>query len=60
MNLWVSMEDEGLAPLRTRAPSAGAWRRSPGISPSWERRVPRSHPHSPLRFEDQARVLLDA
>ena len=59
MNLWVSMEDEGartsdesafnrsLAPLATHLAELGAPR-------------PVYKPHSPTRFEDQARVLLDA
>jgi len=59
MNLWVSMEDEGartsdenafnrsLAPLITHLGASGAPR-------------PTFKPYSPARFEDQARVLLDA
>src|ERR1700741_3764242 len=59
MNLWVSMEDEGartsdenafnksLAPLAVHLAALGATR------PTYE-------PYSPIRFEDQARVLLDA
>jgi nitronate monooxygenase len=59
MNLWVSMEDEGartsdenafnrsLAPLTTHLAALAAPR-------------PRFKPYSPARFEDQARVLLDA
>jgi nitronate monooxygenase len=59
MNLWVSMEDEGartsdesafnrsLAPLATHLTALGAPR-------------PAYQPYSPARFEDQARVLLDA
>jgi nitronate monooxygenase len=59
MNLWVSMEDEGvgasdesafnrsLAPLAVHLDALGAPR-------------PTYKPHSPARFEDQARVLLDA
>ena len=59
MNLWVSMEDEGartsdenafnrsLAPLTTNLAALGAPR-------------PTFKPYSPARFEDQARVLLDA
>jgi nitronate monooxygenase len=59
MNLWVSMEDEGtrtsdenafdrsLAPLENHLASLGAPR-------------PKYKQHSPTRFEDQARVLLDA
>src|SRR5580765_1345045 len=59
MNLWVSMEDEGartsdenafnrsLAPLTTHLAALRAAR-------------PTFKPYSPARFEDQARVLLDA
>jgi nitronate monooxygenase len=59
MNLWVSMEDEGartsdeaafdraLAPIAVHLDALGAPR-------------PKYKPYSPLRFEDQARVLLDA
>src|SRR2546430_11825331 len=59
MNLWVSMEDEGartsdenafnrsLAPLAVHIAALGAPR-------------PTYTPYSPIRFEDQARVLLDA
>jgi len=58
MNLWVSMEDEGartsdesafnrsLAPLAAHISTLGAPR-------------PTYKPYSPIRFEDQARVLLD-
>jgi len=59
MNLWVTMEDEGartsdesgfnrsLAPLAVHLAALGAPR-------------PAYKPYSPTRFEDQARVLLDA
>ena len=59
MNLWVSMEDEGvgasdesafnrsLAPLAVHLDALGAPR-------------PTYKPYSPARFEEQARVLLDA
>src|SRR6266481_4439118 len=59
MNLWVSMEDEGartsdekafyrsLAPLAVHLATLGAPR-------------PTFKPYSQIRFEDQARVLLDA
>jgi nitronate monooxygenase len=59
MNLWVSMEDKGartsnesafnrsLAPLAVHLEALGAPR-------------PTYQPYSPARFEDQARVLLDA
>jgi nitronate monooxygenase len=58
MNLWVSMEDEGartsdenafnrsVAPLAVHLDALGAPR-------------PTYKPYSPIRFEDQARVLLD-
>jgi nitronate monooxygenase len=61
MNLWVSMEDEGarasdenqfnrsLAPLATHLAALGA--PSPTYKP---------YAHSPRRFENQVRVLLDA
>jgi nitronate monooxygenase len=59
MNLWISMEDEGartsdesafhrsLAPLAAHLAALGA-------------PCPTYKPYSPARFEDQARVLLDA
>jgi nitronate monooxygenase len=59
MNLWVSSEDEGartsdesafnrsLAPLAAHFTALGA-------------SLPKYKPYSPIRFEDQARVLLDA
>src|SRR5258708_6531741 len=59
MNLWVSMEDAGarttdegafnrsLAPLAAHLDALGAPR-------------PTYKPYTPIRFEDQARVLLDA
>src|ERR1700730_9247973 len=59
MNLWVSMEDEGartsdenafnrsLAPIAVHLAALGAPR-------------PTYKPYSPMRFENQARVLLDA
>src|SRR5579864_6911752 len=58
MNLWVSMEDEGaltsteeafdrsLAPLAQHIESVG------GSKPSY-------HPYEPIRFDDQAQLLLD-
>ena len=60
MNLWVSMEDGGARSVGRSAPSTGASRRSPSISPPWERLVQRTNRTRPTRFEDQARVLLDA
>jgi nitronate monooxygenase len=59
MNLWVSMEDEdawtsdenafnrSVAPLESHLAAVGAPR-------------PKHKPHSPTRFEDQARILIDA
>jgi nitronate monooxygenase len=59
MNLWVSMEDDGArnsdkgAFTRSLAPLAGHLAEL-GASP------PAYTPYSPTRFEDQARVLVDA
>lgn len=59
MNLWVSMEDEGArssdesAFHRSRAPLAGHLTALGAPAPVY-------NPRSPIRFEDQARVLLDA
>ena len=59
MNLWVSMEDDG-----ARASDARAFERSLAtIAPHLaELGAPRPAyaPYAPIRFEDQARVLLDA
>jgi nitronate monooxygenase len=59
MNLWVSMEDEG-----ARASDEGAFNRSlePLVVHLDALGAPRPtyKPYSPARFEDQARVLLDA
>jgi nitronate monooxygenase len=59
MNLWVSMEDEG-----ARASAEGAFNRSlaPLATHLASLGMPRPvyKPYSPKRFEDQARVLLDA
>ena len=59
MNLWVSMEDEG---ARTSDESRfnTSLARSPSISPLLGAPRPAYKPYSPGRFEDQARVLLDA
>jgi nitronate monooxygenase len=59
MNLWVSMEDEG-----ARASDESAFKRSlaplgvhlDALGAPW----PTYQPYAPARFEDQARVLLDA
>jgi nitronate monooxygenase len=59
MNLWVSMEDEGArtsdesAFIRSLAPLAGHLASLGAPLPTYK-------PYSPVRFEDQARVLLDA
>jgi nitronate monooxygenase len=59
MNLWVSMEDEGAA-----TSDAAAFARALSyIAPYLEAvgaSKPQFTPYKPLRFEDQARVLLDA
>src|SRR4051795_3144046 len=59
MNLWVSMEDEG-----ARASDQGAFNRSlaplAGHLATLGAPRPAYQPYSPIRFEDQARVLLDA
>src|SRR5438132_2259280 len=59
MNLWVSMEDEG-----ARTSDENAFNRSlaPLAVHIAALRAPRPTytPYSPIRFEDQARVLLDA
>jgi nitronate monooxygenase len=59
MNLWVSMEDEGARTSdesgfnRSLAPHAGHFAALGALRPEYK-------PYSPARFEDQARVLLDA
>ncbi len=59
MNLWVSMEDEGVhtsgseAFSRSLAAIAGHIKALGGTLPTYT-------PHVPIKFEDQARVLLDA
>jgi nitronate monooxygenase len=59
MNLWVSMEDEG-----ARASDEAAFKRS--IAPlaphihSLGAALPSYTPYSPMKFEEQARVLIDA
>ena len=58
MNLWVSMEDEGAVTSteeafhRSFAPLAEHIKRLGGDKPSYR-------PYEPIRFEDQAQVLLD-
>jgi nitronate monooxygenase len=59
INLWVSMEDEGArtsgpeAFSRSLAPLAGHIHALGGTLPAYK-------PYAPVKFEDQARVLLDA
>jgi nitronate monooxygenase len=59
INLWVSMEDEGAqtsgnaAFARSLAPLAGHIQALGGSPPTYK-------PYVPIRFENQARVLLDA
>src|SRR5205807_6994406 len=59
MNLWVSMEDEG---ARTSDESAFNRSLAPLAAQLAALEAPRPvyKPYSPKRFEDQARVLLDA
>src|ERR1700688_609965 len=59
MNLWVSMEDEG---ARTANESGFNRSRAPLVDDLAALGAPRPtyKPYSPKRFEDQARVLLDA
>src|SRR5258705_849834 len=58
MNLWVSMEDDG-----ARTSDEAAFNRSLASLASYfsELHAPRPEykPYSPIRFEDQARILLD-
>jgi nitronate monooxygenase len=59
MNLWVSMEDEG-----ARTSNEAAFNRSlaplAGHLAALGARRPAYQPYSPVRFEDQVRVLLEA
>jgi nitronate monooxygenase len=59
VNLWISLEDPG-----ARASSAAAFERAlRAIAPRLEELgapMPEFEPYAPLRFEDQARALLDA
>jgi nitronate monooxygenase len=58
VNLWVSMEDDG-----ARTSDEAAFNRSlaPLVSSFAQLQAPRPQykPYSPIRFEDQARILLD-
>ena len=59
MNLWVSMEDEGAATSGVEAFHRALSHLAPHIA-NVEGRQPSFSPYRPIRFEDQARVLLDA
>lgn len=59
INLWVSMEDEGARTSAEDAFRRAASRLAPYIAEVGGE-VPAFAPYKPLRFEDQARVLLDA
>ena len=58
INLWISMEDEG-----AKTSDEAAFKRSLSpLAPYFEEMgvpLPAYKPYSPIRFEDQARVLLD-
>src|SRR6202011_1587282 len=58
MNLWVSMEDEG-----ARTSDEAAFNRSLAPLASYFAQLqaprPQYKPYSPIRFEDQARILLE-
>jgi nitronate monooxygenase len=59
MNLWVSVEDEGAR----ASDEAAFWRAASRLAPHIAEiggAPPVFAPYKPLRFEDQARVLLDA
>ena len=59
MNLWVSMEDEGARNSDERAFNRALEPLAAGLAELGVAR-PAYRPYSPIRFEDQARVLLDA
>ena len=59
MNLWVSMEDEGAAATDAEAFERALSHLAPHLE-SVGANKPQFSPYQPLRFEDQARVLLDA
>ena len=59
INLWVSMEDEGARTSGEAAFNSAASRLAPYIA-AVGGAPPVYAPYKPLRFEDQARVLLDA
>jgi nitronate monooxygenase len=59
MNLWISMEDAGARTSDAAAFSSALSHLAPHIETVGGTR-PIFAPHKPIRFEDQARVLLDA
>jgi nitronate monooxygenase len=59
MNLWVSMEDEGARTSDKREFSKSLELLSPYLTELGAPR-PEFKPYSPMRFEDQVRVLIDA
>jgi len=59
MNLWVSMEDDGAATSDAQAFEHALSRLTPHLEALGASK-PQFSPYKPLRFEDQARVLLDA
>jgi nitronate monooxygenase len=59
VNLWVSMEDAGAASSGAEDFDRAAARLAPHIA-SVGGRQPSYAPYKPLRFEDQARAILDA
>jgi nitronate monooxygenase len=59
MNLWVSMEDEGATTSDAEAFERALSHLAPHLDAFGATR-PQFSPYKPLRFEDQARVLLDA
>lgn len=58
INLWVSMEDEGARTSTEAAFRGAASRLAPRIA-ELDGSQPVFNPYKPIRFEDQARVLLD-
>jgi nitronate monooxygenase len=59
MNLWVSMEDHGAAASGAEAFERALCYIAPHLNAVGANK-PQFSPYKPLRFEDQARVLLDA
>jgi nitronate monooxygenase len=59
MNLWVSMEDEGAFSSSAEAFAKSLAPLAPHLN-TLSAPLPTHSPYTPIRFEDQARVLLDA